>query len=110
MQAVEKFDYSKSFKNAENFDPIFDRVLIKRELSALERRMAKSGLVATDQTKDTTKSSEGILIKCAPDCADEVKALQGKRVLCSRYSGDEIKINDEEFWLATDTDIFGELK
>lgn len=100
----------QSFKTAENFVPIFDRVLIKREKSALERRMEKSGLQLTDQSRDTTKSSEGILIKCAPDCADEVKALIGKRVLCSRYSGDEIKIGDEEFWLATDTDVFGELK
>jgi co-chaperonin GroES (HSP10) len=98
------------FKSAEKFEPIFDRVLIKREKSALERRMEKSGLVTTDQTKDTTKSSEGILIKCAPDCADEVKALVGKRILCSRYSGDEIKIGDVEFWLATDTDVFGELR
>lgn len=98
------------FKVAEKFDPIFDRVLIKRELSALERRAKASGLHLTDQTKDTTKSSEGILIKCAPDCADEVKALTGKRILCSRYSGDEIKIGDEEFWLATDTDVYGELK
>jgi co-chaperonin GroES (HSP10) len=98
------------FKVAEKFIPIFDRVLIKREKSALERRADKSKIILTDNTKDTTKSSEGILIKCAPDCADEVKVLTGKRILCSRYSGDEIKIGDEEFWLATDTDIFGELK
>lgn len=98
------------FKVAEKFNPIFDRVLIKRELSALERRAKASGLHLTDHTKDTTKSSEGILIKCAPDCADEVKALTGKRILCSRYSGDEIKIDGEEFWLATDTDVYGELQ
>ena len=108
--AAEKFDYTESFKNAEKFIPIFDRVLIKRELSALERRAAKSNIIVTDKTKDITKSSEGILIKCAPDCADEVKALEGKRILCSRYSGDEITVNGEEFWLATDSDVFGELK
>lgn len=108
--AVTSLKEPDPFKAAEKFVPIFDRVLIKRELSALERRAKNAGLHLTDQTKDTTKSSEGILIKCAPDCADEVKALVGKRILCSRYSGDEIKIGDEEFWLATDTDVFGELK
>jgi co-chaperonin GroES (HSP10) len=108
--AVTNLKEADPFKAAEKFIPIFDRVLIKREKSALERRLEKSGLHLTDNTKDSTKSSEGILIKCAPDCADEVKALVGKRVLCSRFSGDEIKIGEEEYWLATDTDVYGELK
>lgn len=107
LAKIKEFD---PFEVAKKFEPIFDRVLIQREKSALERRAEKSGLHLTDQTKDTAKSSEGILIKCAPDCADEVKSLVGKRILCSRYSGDEIKIDGQEFWLATDTDIFGELK
>jgi chaperonin GroES len=98
-----------SFATAEKFTPYFDRILIKREISALERRTAASGIHLTDTTKDQYKSSEGILIKCASDCDDRIKALTGKRVLFARYSGDDIKIGNEEYVLATDTDIFGEL-
>lgn len=98
------------FEAAEKFIPIFDRVLIKRELSALERRATKSGIQLTDTTKDTNKSSEGILVKCAEDCDERVKALTGKRVLFARYSGDDIKVGGEEFALMTDADVFGQLK
>ena|SRR3990167_662185 len=103
-------DFTSSFKAAEKFFPIFDRVLIKREKSAIERKVSGAGLVMADATKDTYKSSEGVLIKCADDCDGQVKKLTGKRVLFARYSGDDITVNGEEFVLATDTDIFGELK
>ena len=56
-------EYATAFKAAESFTPIFDRVLIKREKSSLERRTEKSKIILTDNTKDSTKSSEGILIK-----------------------------------------------
>ena len=62
------------------------------------------------QIKDNYKSSEGILIKCADDCDERVKNLTGKRILFARYSGDDIKIDGEEFVLATDSDIFGSLE
>lgn len=103
-------DIKTAFAQAEKFVPIFDRVLIKRELSALERKTQAAGLHLPDNTKDSHKSSEGILIKCADDCDDRVKDLVGKRVLFARYSGDDIKVGTEEFVLATDGDIFGELK
>lgn len=102
--------YAESFKAANSFDPIFDRVLIKREKSALERKVSKAGLIAPDTVKDNYKSSEGVLIKCAPDCSDAVKELTGKRILFARYMGDDIKVAEEEFVLCTDKDIFGELK
>lgn len=105
-----KKEYAAAFKSAERFDPIMDRILIKREKSALERRVEKSKLITPDNVKENYKSSEGVLIKCAPDCDDRVKALTGKRILFGRYMGDDIKVGDEEFVLCTDTDVFGELK
>lgn len=102
-------EYQAAFKAAENFTPIFDRVLIKREKSALERKVEKAGLVTPDKVKDDYKSSEGILVKCADDCDERVKALTGKRILFGRYMGDDIKVGDEEFVLCTDVDVFGQL-
>ena len=104
--ADEKINY---FKVAEKFTPIFDRVLIKRELSALERRVVAAGLHLGDQTKDSYKSSEGIIIKCAQDCDDRIKAMTGKRVLFAKFSGSDITIEGVEYVLTTDVDIFGEL-
>lgn len=89
------------------FTPIFDRVLIKRHDSALEKKTNKAGLILPDNVSDKYKSSIGTLVQCGDGCVDEVKVLLGKSVLFARYSGDEIKLNNEEFLLATDRDIFG---
>lgn len=90
-----------------SFTPIFDRVLIKRNDSALQKKTQKAGLILPDNITDKYKSSIGILVQCGADCHEDVQALLGKSVLFARYSGDEIKLNDEEFLLATDRDIFG---
>lgn len=107
-------DVEKAFAEAKHVKLAYDRILIKRELSALERRMKKSGLVTTDQTKDSTKSSEGYLIQCGPTADEEAVKLIGKRILFAKYSGEDIIIpmpdgSKAEFVLATDSDIFLEL-
>lgn len=92
------------------FTPIFDRILIERDKSDLEKRTERSGIIITEQTKDSIKASLGTLIKCGDDCHDLVKAMVGKKVLFARYSGDEIKVDGMEYLLATDRDIFGLLE
>lgn len=103
-------DYEKAIEASKGFEPIFDRVLIKRDVSALERRTTNAGLIMPDTAKDNYKSSEGYLIKCSDTCDERVRALVGKRILFARFSGDDIKVNGEEFVLAMDEDIFGEMK
>ena len=94
----------------EKFDPIYNRVVLRREKSALERKVEKANLITPQTIQDKYKSSEGVIVKCAPDCDDRVLALEGKKVLFARFSGDDIKLGDEEYVLATDDDIFGELR
>jgi co-chaperonin GroES (HSP10) len=108
-------DIQKAFKEAESFDPSYDRILVKREKSAVERKLQKSGLITADAVKDAYKSSEGFLIKCGPTADEEAVRLIGKRILFAKYSGEDIIVpqpdgSKAEFVLATDSDIFGELK
>lgn len=108
-------DLEKAKKAAKHFEPAYDRILVKREKSAIERKTAKAGIIMADTTKDVYKSAEGYLIKCGPTADDEAVKLIGKRILFAKYSGEDIIIplpdgSKEEFVLATDTDIFGELK
>lgn len=100
---------------AKHFEPAYDRVLIRRSVSALERRTQKSGLLLTDQTKDSTQSAEGYIVGFGPTANDEAKKLYGKKILFSKYTGDDIYIplpdgSKMQFILATDKDIYGELK
>ncbi len=115
VEAASDVDIAELLKKAKHFSPAYDRVLIKRELSALERRTAKSKIIITDQTKDTTMSAEGYLVGYGPTANKEAQALLGKRILFSKYTGDDIFVpmpdgTREQFILAVDKDIYGELK
>lgn len=108
-------DVQRAIKAAKHFQPAYDRILIKRERSALERKTEKSGIILTEQTKDTTLSAEGYLVGYGPTVNAEAKSLLGKRILFSKYTGDDIYVplpdgTREQFILATDKDIYGELK
>ena len=108
-------DLDKAFAAAKHFAPAYDRILIKRETSALERKTQKAGIILADTTKDNYQSAEGYMVGFGPTVCDEAKKLLGKRILFSKYTGDDIIIplpdgSKEQFILATDKDIYGELK
>ena len=91
---------------AKDFNPIFDRVLIKRAASALERKSDKAGIIVPDTVKSKYQASEGVLVKCGSDCHPDVQSLLDQPVLFSKFSGDDIVIGGKEYVLATDKDIF----
>ncbi len=108
-------DVKSLIEKAKHFAPAYDRILIKRELSALERKTKKAGIIMADQTKDAYQSAEGYLVGYGPGVCDEAKALLGKRILFSKYTGDDIVVplpdgTKEQFILASHKDIYGELK
>lgn len=114
-EAPDTEELDKALIAAKNFSPAYDRILIKRTLSALERKTKKSGIILTDQTKESVQSAEGYLVGFGPTVNDEAKALFGKRILFSKFTGDDIIVptpdgGREQFILATDKDIYGELK
>ena len=96
------------------FNPIFDRVVIKRDKSALERKLENASLLAPDQVKSSYQSSEGTLISVGEECSDLVRNLVGKRILFAKYSGDDLPKDwygdDDEYVLASENDIFGEIE
>lgn len=105
----------KVLQAAKHFSPAYDRVLIKPELSSMERRTKKSGIILADETKDSYQSAEGYLVGYGPTAREEAKKLLGKRILFSKYTGDTITVplpdgTVEKFVLGTDGDIYGELK
>ena len=108
-------ELDKALETAKNFAPAYDRILIKRTLSALERKTNKAGLILADTIKDNYQSAEGYLVGFGPTVNEEAKALYGKRILFSKFTGDDIIVpaadgSKEQFILATDKDIYGELK
>jgi chaperonin GroES len=90
------------------FRPLHDRVLVKR-IEAEEK--TKSGLIIPDTAKE--KPMEGEVISVGSGLRQEngsitpldVKA--GDRILFGKWSGTEIKLNNQDFIVMKESDIMG---
>jgi chaperonin GroES len=91
--------------------PLGDRVLVK----AVEQTETKrGGIIIPDTAKE--KPQEGLVVACGKGKTTEdgkllpmdVKA--GDKILYGKYSGSEIKLDDEEYLIMHQDDILGILK
>ncbi len=91
-----------------SFRPLHDRVVVRRVDS--EEKSA-GGIIIPDTAKE--KPSEGVIVSVGPGARDEdgkhivpdVKA--GDRVLFGKWSGTEIKIDNEDMLIMKESDIMG---
>ncbi len=88
--------------------PLSDRVLVK----ALEKEaLNKSGIIIPDTAKE--KPQEGEVVAAGPGKRDDSGKLipmdvkVGDKILYGKYSGTEIKIEDEEYLIMHQEDILG---
>ena len=91
--------------------PLGDRVLVQ----ALEQKeVKKGGIIIPDTVKE--KPQEGMIVAAgAGKKTDDGKTLAmdvkvGDKVLYGKYSGTEIKIDDQEYLIMHQEDILGILK
>ena len=91
-----------------NLKPLGDRVLVQRVEAGEEVR---GGIVIPDSAKE--KPQEGVVVAVGAGrvldsgqkVAMSVKA--GDKVLFGKYSGSEIKLNDEEYLIMSEGEILG---
>lgn len=87
--------------------PLGDRVLIK-PLPAQE--VTKSGIVIPDTAKEAPAEGEVVAIgegKIKEGKKHEFSVKKGDKVLYSKYSGDEIKIDGQEYKIMKEEEILG---
>lgn len=94
---------------AVNVTPLHDRVLVKR---IEEKETAKGGIIIPDTAKEKPQEGEVIAagagkIEKGERIALDVKA--GDRVLFGKYSGTEIKIDDQEYLILKEDEILAKL-
>ncbi len=88
--------------------PLHDRVLIKR---IEEGETVKGGIIIPDSAKE--KSQEGEVVAVGPAKMLEngaVTALEvknGDRILFGKYSGTEIKVEDQDYLILREDEIIG---
>ena len=91
--------------------PIGDHVVIKVEAA---KETVKSGIVLPDSAKEKPQQGtvvavgSGMMLDNGTKVPLEVK--EGDKVVYSKYSGNEIKIDDEEFVVLSQHDILASVK
>ena len=94
-----------------NVRPLADRILVRR---IEEKESVRGGIIIPDTAKE--KPQEGEVVACGKGKVTEdgktlpmdVKA--GDRILYGKYSGSEVKLDDQEYLIMHQDDILGILK
>ena len=86
--------------------PLHDRILVKRQE---EKETKKGGIIIPDSAKE--KPQEGKVIAVGNGkVSDEGKKIPldvkaGDKILFGKYSGSEVKIDDEEYLIMREEDV-----
>ena len=94
-----------------NFRPLHDRILIKR---IEEKETAKGGIIIPDTAKEKPQEGEVVAVGSGKKNENgkvvplDVKA--GDRILFGKYSGSEIKMDNEEYLILREEEVLGILE
>ena len=94
-----------------NFRPLHDRILIKR---IEEKETAKGGIIIPDTAKEKPQEGEVVAVGSGKKNEDgkvvplDVKA--GDPILFGKYSGSEIKMDNEEYLILREEEVLGILE
>ena len=93
-----------------NIRPLYDRIVVKR---IEEQETLRSGIIIPDSAKEKPQEGEVIAVGHGKRLEDgklvplDVKA--GDRILFGKYSGNEIRLDGEEYLIMREDDILGVL-
>jgi len=91
--------------------PLHDRILIKR---VEEKETVKGGIIIPDTAKEKPQEGEVVAVGHGKKTdKGEVIALDvkpGERILFGKYSGSEIKIDDQEYLILREDEVLGVLE
>ena len=94
---------------AVNVTPLHDRVLVKR---IEEKETVKGGIIIPDSAKEKPQEGEVIAVGAGKIEKGErvpMDVRAGDRILFGKYSGTEIKLDDEEYLILREEEILAKL-
>ena len=90
------------------FRPLHDRVLVRR-IEAEEK--TSGGIIIPDTAKE--KPQEGEVVAVGPGARDDSGKIQpldvkpGDKILFGKWSGTEVKIDDQDLLIMKESDVLG---
>ena len=94
---------------AVNITPLHDRVLVRR---LEEKEPVKGGIIIPDSAKEKPQEGEVIAVGNGRREKGELIPLDvkpGDRILFGKYSGNDIKIDDEEYMILKEDEILAKI-
>jgi len=94
---------------AVNITPLHDRVLVRR---LEEKEVVKGGIIIPDSAKEKPQEGEVIAVGSGRREKGELIPLDvkpGDRILFGKYSGNDIKIDDEEYLIVKEDEILAKI-
>ena len=94
---------------AVNITPLHDRVLVRR---LEEKEQVKGGIIIPDTAKEKPQEGEVIAVGAGRREKGELIPLDvkpGDRILFGKYSGSDIKIDDEEYMILKEDEILAKI-
>jgi len=89
--------------------PLYDRVLVKRIEE--EEEETRGGIVVPDTAKEKPQEGEVIAVGDGKvlESGEKLKMAvkKGDRVLFGKYSGTDVKLDDEEYLIMREDDVLG---
>jgi chaperonin GroES len=94
-----------------NVRPLHDRILIKR---IEEKESVKGGIIIPDTAKEKPQEGEVVAVgngkKTEEGKVIPLDVKKGDRILFGKYSGTEIKIDDQEYLIVREDEVLGVLE
>ena len=94
---------------AVNVTPLHDRVLVRR---LEEKETVKGGIIIPDTAKEKPQEGEVIAVgagRLEKGSRIPLDVKAGDRILFGKYSGNEIRIDDEEFLILKEDEILAKI-
>ena len=91
--------------------PLYDRILVRR---IEEKESVKGGIIIPDTAKEKPQEGEVIAVgngrKTEEGTVIPLDVKVGDRILFGKYSGTDIRIEDEEFLILREEEVLGVLE
>jgi chaperonin GroES len=88
--------------------PLQDRLLVKR---LEEKEMKKGGIIIPDTAKEKPQEGEVVAVGAGKIGEDgkrqPLEVKKGDKILFGKYSGSEVKIEDEEYLIIREEEVLG---
>lgn len=94
---------------AVNITPLHDRVLVRR---TEEKETVKGGIIIPDSAKEKPQEGEVVAVGNGRREKGELIPLDvkpGDRILFGKYSGNDIKVDDEELLILKEDEILAKI-